>query len=35
VQWYFKKIDFKNIYAENVKNKEIVNLKFEGIMMYL
>jgi hypothetical protein len=26
---------FENMYVENVKNKEIMNLQFERLMMYL
>jgi hypothetical protein len=29
VQLYFKEKDSENIYAENVKNEEIMNLEFE------
>jgi len=32
---YFRNIDSKNIYTESVKNEEIVNLEFEGFMIYL
>lgn len=35
VQRYFRKINFENIYDENVKNKEIINIWLEGFMMYL
>jgi hypothetical protein len=35
MQWYFRKIDFENMYIENTKNKEIVNLTLEGFMKYL
>ena len=35
IEWYFKEIDFKNMYANNIKNKEIVNLELEGFMVYL
>jgi hypothetical protein len=34
VQWYFKEIDSKNMLAENIKNEEIMNIKFEGFIMY-
>jgi len=26
VRWYFRDIDSENMYAKNIKNKEIVNL---------
>jgi len=29
VQLYFKEKDSENIYAENIKNKEIMSLEFE------
>ena len=29
MQLYFKEKDSENIYAENVKNEEIMNLEFE------
>jgi hypothetical protein len=35
MHWYFREIDFKNIYAENVKNEEIVNLEFEWFVVCL
>jgi len=35
MQWYFRKIDYENIYIENTENKEIVNLTLEGFMEYL
>ena len=36
MQWYFREIGFKNIYAKNIENyEEIVNLKLEGFMKYL
>jgi hypothetical protein len=35
VQWYFREISFENMYAESVKNKEIVKFEFEGFMVYL
>jgi hypothetical protein len=35
VQLYFRKIDIKIYMCESFKNKEIIDLKFEGFMMYL
>ena len=35
VQWYFKEIDSENMYAENVKNEDIVNPWLEGFIVYL
>jgi hypothetical protein len=35
VQWYFREINSKNMYDENVKNKEIMSIWLEGFMMYL
>jgi len=35
MQLYFKEKDSENIYAENVKNEEIMNLEFEWFMVYL
>jgi hypothetical protein len=35
IQWYFKKINSKNIYAKNIENEEIVNLYSEVLIMYL
>jgi len=35
MQWYFIGIHSENMYIENVKNKEIVNLEFEVFMVYL
>jgi hypothetical protein len=35
VQWYFRKIDSKNMYTENVKKEKILNLEFKGFMIYL
>jgi hypothetical protein len=35
IQWYFRETSSKNIYAENIKNKKIVNFKFEEFIMYL
>jgi hypothetical protein len=35
VQWCFKETSSRNIYAENIKNKEIVNIVLEGFMGYL
>ena len=33
MQWYFREIGYENIIAENVKNKDIMNLEFEGFMV--
>jgi hypothetical protein len=35
VQWYFRNINYENIHAKNIDNKEIVNLWVEGFMIYL
>jgi hypothetical protein len=35
VQIYFRDIDSENMYAKNIENEEIVNLKLEGFMRYL
>jgi hypothetical protein len=32
VQWCFKETNSGNIYAENIKNEEIVNVVLEGFM---
>jgi hypothetical protein len=35
VKIYFIKIGSENIYVESVKNEKIVNLEFEGFIVYL
>jgi hypothetical protein len=32
---YFIKIGSENIYVESVKNEKIMNLEFEGFIVYL
>jgi hypothetical protein len=32
MQWYFREINSKNIYAKNTENEEIMNLKLEGFI---
>jgi hypothetical protein len=34
-QWFFREINYENMYTESVKNKKIVNVEIEGSMMYL
>jgi hypothetical protein len=35
VWWYFREIDFENIYVESVKNENIVNLEIEWFIVCL
>ena len=35
IQWYFREIDYENMYAKNIENEVIMNLKFKGFMRYL
>jgi len=32
VQWYFRKINFENIYVKYIENEKIVNMKLQGLM---
>jgi hypothetical protein len=35
MQYYFKEINSENIYAKNIKDKEIINFLLKGFVMYL
>jgi hypothetical protein len=35
MQYYFKEINSKNIYAKNIKNEEIINFLLKEFVMYL
>jgi len=35
VQWYFQEICYKNIYAKNIENEEILNVEFGEFIWYL
>jgi hypothetical protein len=35
MQWYFREINFENIYAESIKKEEIMNSWLEGFKVYL